>query len=502
MHDDLLIEMQSYVDFSEADAEALRELWPVVEPHLPRIIDDFYARIQRFPTANAVFSGPEQVERLKRSMAGWMRELLVGPHDRAYLERRRRIGQRHVDVRLPHQYMFTAMTVLNNHLSAVAQRELPADRAERVLAALQRATTLDLAMMTGAFMSGREREQAASLQELIVSRLPVTIMLVGADRLVRAATPSGFRALGITGALEGRPFTEVLPDELVSAANLEAEMSRACHRREVVHLNRVTATLDGRERTFALHILPLEDELGGCLLHVEESTAMLEAEARVHQSEALARIGELSAAVAHELRNPLAGISGAIQVISRGLPADDSRRGILDKVITQIARLNRLVRDLLDFAHPKTPPRLWVDLAAISRSATDLLRTEHPQVQISVHGNGRAMADADQVHRTVLNLIENAAQATHGRGTVEVTVGAGFVRVADDGPGVPPEMAQKIFEPFVTTKTQGTGLGLAICRNNARSLGGNLVLEPTERGASFLFTLPAVPDERAGGSFG
>lgn len=499
MNDNLLSDMQSYVGFDEDDTNRLRALWPYAQPEIERIVDDFYARIQRFPTANAVFSGPEQVERLKRTMGVWLEELLRGPHDQAYMQRRTNIGRRHVAVGLPHHYMFTAMTVLANHLAAVAHRELPPAEAALTVASLHRATSLDLALMTGTYMTAREKKQAALLQELIVSRLPVTVMLVGHDGIIRAATQPGFCALGVEGPLDGRPFVDALPADLVEASGLVAEMTRACRRQESVRLTRVDVVLDGRERSFAIHIVPLEQELGGCLLHLEEFSAIVEAEARLRQAESLARIGELSAAVAHELRNPLAGISGAIQVISSGLAADDPRRSILDKVVDQIGRLNRMVRDLLDFARPKVPTPLLVDLEVVCRGVADLVRNEHPALDLRITGAGRALADADQVHRTLLNLVENAVQATAGKGRVEVQIGQGRVRVADDGPGVPRDLTTKIFEPFVTTRTQGTGLGLAICRKNARSLGGDLVLECSERGASFLLTLPSSPADAGTG---
>ena len=96
-------------------------------------------------------------------------------------------------------------------------------------------------------------------------------------------------------------------------------------------------------------------------------------------------------------------------------------------------------------------------------------------------------ADGDQLDQLLINLVENAAQATAGAGQVDITVSAGQVQVRDDGPGVPDDIAHKVFQPFFTTKTQGTGLGLAICRRNAQSMGGDLSLDHTGPGA--LFTL-------------
>src|SRR6185437_15747303 len=118
-------ELVAYVGFSEADAARLRALWPFVEPEARKIAERFYATILRFPRATAVFADLAQVERLKTTLVRWMGELCTGPHDRAYFALRQRIGRVHVKIRLPQQYMFTAMNLLREDFILIARKSIP-----------------------------------------------------------------------------------------------------------------------------------------------------------------------------------------------------------------------------------------------------------------------------------------------------------------------------------------------------------------------------------------
>jgi two-component system sensor histidine kinase HydH len=164
------------------------------------------------------------------------------------------------------------------------------------------------------------------------------------------------------------------------------------------------------------------------------------------------------------------------------------------KVEAEIRRLDGLVSDLLAFARPTSPELQPVDLGAAARRALDLARGDHGESppsppglrdggprNFTVTGSGKAYADPDLVHQILLNLLQNAIQASSGRdrpGRVELTVVDGSIAVSDDGPGVAPDVASHVFEPFFTTKTRGTGLGLAICQRFAEAMGGEIVLQP------------------------
>jgi two-component system sensor histidine kinase PilS (NtrC family) len=145
---------------------------------------------------------------------------------------------------------------------------------------------------------------------------------------------------------------DVLPPSLAEAADVAELVARSTRTGHEIAMPRVDAEIDGRARSFRLDVVPLDHPMAAALVHVEELTEAVETEARLQRNESLAQLGTLSAAVAHELRNPLAGISGALQVIGRSLADDDRRKAIMEKVEGQVRRLNALVTDLLAFARP------------------------------------------------------------------------------------------------------------------------------------------------------
>jgi signal transduction histidine kinase len=258
-----------------------------------------------------------------------------------------------------------------------------------------------------------------------------------------------------------------------------------------IEIPRVDAELAGVQRSFRLVVQPIEHQSFAAILFLPDITHTLEVEASRRRTEALVQLGSMSAAVAHELRNPLAGISGAIQVLAGSFPEDDRRRAVMAKVRDQIGRLDRMVRDLLAFSRAPEARLARVRLEDVADVVCELARREAGAVQVVREGEGTALADADLVHRVLLNLVQNAVAALDdGPGRVRVHVEDGRVTVSDDGPGIPAAERDKVFEPFYTTKTTGTGLGLAICRNAAEAMGARLELldEGELGGASFRLT--------------
>lgn len=485
---EIVQEMKAYVGFTEHDAALLRVLWPIVEPEVPWICARFYARILATPAAREVLRHESQVASLKVTLAGWLRELLCGPHDEAYFERRRRIGTRHVEVALPSRFMFTAMSGFCQDLDELCER-LPPGEALATRRAVRRISDLDLAVMTGTFVQARESRQLATLQELIVAHLPVAIVLFDRDGRVTAATRHALRLLPERDVL-GVPWREALPEALQRAADLEALVRDALKGDAPRVLPRVDADLGAGPRSLRITAVPLDRPDARVLLHVEDLSDAVGLEARLQQSEALARLGSLSAAVAHELRNPLAGMSAAIQVLLPSFDDSDRRKAILGKFQDQVRRLDVLVSDLLSFARPGVAHLRSVDLAALAEGVADLV---HHDATVEVSGAGRAHADPNLVHQILLNLTQNAIHATEGRGRVHLVVSEAQVAVEDDGPGVPAAIADEIFKPFFTTRTRGTGLGLAICARSAASMDATLRLEPPGglKGARFVLRLPA-----------
>jgi hypothetical protein len=226
---------------------------------------------------------------------------------------------------------------------------------------------------------------------------------------------------------------------------------------------------------------------------------------RLHQTqmsraEHLATLGELAAGLAHEIRNPLAGIAGVIDVIGRELPESSASREVLADVRQEISHINRIVSDLLETARPKPPEFRLADLNATAEHAVIFARQHalaQPVTIELVRADGLPQVDHDprQIHQILLNLLLNAVQAIEGSGRVRVEIGArgdlAFVRVSDSGRGIAPENLANIFRPFFTTKGDGTGLGLPLAQRIVEDHGGTIeVSSRPGEGSEFTVLLP------------
>lgn len=227
-------------------------------------------------------------------------------------------------------------------------------------------------------------------------------------------------------------------------------------------------------------------------------TARKAAEERLARQAALARVGQMAAVVAHEVRNPLAGIKGVIQVLASRRSLADPDVPVMRDVVTRIDALGDLINDLMVFARPRPPQPTFFDLRPLLLEAVSTLRRDPVGVSLEITLTGPDVAltaDADLIRATVLNLLLNAAQAMGGRGHITIAIAQRdeqcIIEIADDGPGIPPDLRERVFEPFFTTKARGGGLGLPIARRTAELHGGTLTLTSPDTGGSvFTLTLP------------
>ncbi len=393
MSNQLFDDMKRYVAFGDDDAARLVELKPLLEPHLPEVVRQFYDALLQHPRARAVFGGDlEQVERLRRSLLVWLAELFDGRYDREYFERRCRIGRTHVRVHLPQHYMFTAMSVIRGALMAEIERVKVSNRSD-MRDSLNKLLDLELAIMNETY------------REDLMSRLQ---------------------------AIE----------------------------------------------------------------HAEY-------QARLSQSEHLATVGELAASLAHEIKNPLAGISGAIQILGDDLGPDHPRTEIIMECLRQIDRLDAAVKDLLIYARPKPPSTSRVAVGKLLGQVLVLLREEpafrgvcveftEPEKDVILE------VDEAQVHQVLTNLFINAAHACNERGTIQCRVRNGdkttIIEIEDNGIGMTAEVVARAFEPFYTTKAKGTGLGLAICKRIIESHKGSIQLQSRPgHGTCVTIEIPVSP---------
>jgi len=229
---------------------------------------------------------------------------------------------------------------------------------------------------------------------------------------------------------------------------------------------------------------------------------------QMERADRLASVGEMSAGIAHEIKNPLAGIKGAITVLADDFSAEDPRREVIDKVLEQISRLDKGATDLLFFGRPGKPTLDYVDTNDLLKK-TMFFVSQHPEAK-NVHQTKEftrnlppVWVDGKQLQQVFFNIIINAIQAMKEGGTLLLQTdlvgeqGKQSVRVliGDSGPGIKPEDMERIFTPFFTTKTQGTGLGLAICRQLVEQQGGTIELRSrVGEGTRVVIDLPASND--------
>ena len=248
-------------------------------------------------------------------------------------------------------------------------------------------------------------------------------------------------------------------------------------------------------------IVPFLDQRGAACQYMAiryDITERKQSEAALREQTSLAQLGKMAAVVAHEVRNPLAAMRGALQVVARRLPPESQERGVLGDVVGRIDVLSNIVHDLLLFARPRRPVLTTVSLATLVGETFDLLHNDPQFAGITARidlAPAECRADPEQLRLVLLNLFVNSAQAMRGRGQIRVsaarTAKGVQVYIADDGPGLTEEARERLFEPFFTTKHKGTGLGLVTARRILESHEGTLeLLSPAQGGTLAVITLP------------
>jgi len=229
--------------------------------------------------------------------------------------------------------------------------------------------------------------------------------------------------------------------------------------------------------------------------------SLSEAEAAMRRSERLAALGQLSAGLAHELRNPLGTIKASAEMLTRTVPGENEvAREVAGFISTEVDRTNLLVTRFLDFARPLQLRLAPAELTKVLDSAIANLDHNSPHYEVSVYKNyapeiGTILLDADLMERVFYNLLLNAAQATAAGGAITVktrrAAALAEISVIDRGSGIEPRHLESIFNPFFTTKPEGVGLGLAIVSKIVDEHGGKMAVESEpEKGSVFRVYLP------------
>jgi signal transduction histidine kinase len=350
--------------------------------------------------------------------------------------------------------------------------------------------------------------------DALAERRPVTVRRPGRSQVlvvhacpVRDGPLSGVTAWTMTRAFtaEGRAYNQLLLGLAVVALTVLGSaiwLARILYlwSRRLARLEAALAARDPQSADLPALTHTGEREIDRLVDALNATGARLADERRrAGAAERLAAVGRLAAGLAHEIRNPIAAMR--LKAENALAAADDRRRvAALNVILEQVGRLDALLRDLLAMTQRREPQRAAVDLAAFLERTADAHRELAASKGVKLVVGSAAPPgvppcfDAEQMQRALDNLILNAIENTPAGGVIEVTVErAGDnlrLRVRDNGAGVPDNIRERLFEPFVTARAEGTGLGLAVVREIARAHGGDARLVPTDQGATFEIEVP------------
>lgn len=310
--------------------------------------------------------------------------------------------------------------------------------------------------------------------------------------------------LGIRNADAGRPVSSVLKVALGGESPIVTALRSG---QDYVSYEFEALKATGEPVLLGLTTNRLRDasgEVTGVIASFTDLTEMHAMREELRRHDRLAVVGELAAGLAHEIRNPVAVIRGALEEMGRGGPLPPAlEQKLRGMAIRESDHLNEIVTGFLNFAREPSRKREVIDVRNLVNEVSDLVRHEHAiasalAVRVDCPTSARRIScDPSQMKQVFVNLARNAVEAMHGRGTLEISVNEGpglvEVRFDDEGPGIEPDKVARIFEPFFTTKDTGTGMGLAVCMRIVTAHDGTL--RATARrggGCSMRMTLPAA----------
>jgi two-component system sensor histidine kinase PilS (NtrC family) len=362
----------------------------------------------------------------------------------------------------------------------------------------------------------RTLERLRSDTESVLHCLSGGLITIDLDARITRFNPAAERILGLRPEdLRGRSLAEVFE---LRAPLLHHKLTRSLH--DGIPIHRFEFQMhqpDGRPpRPIGLSTSLMKSpraEQYGILATFQDLSEVRRMQARVRRADRLAAVGQLSASMAHEIRNPLAAIANSVDMLRDELPVQGEQRNLMDLVVKESERLNRILDDFLEYAASRP---LESEVAPIFDSLEEVvaIMRRHPDIGSDIDialddctdGIALACIDVELMKQVYVNLALNAFEAMSHRGTLRITVDRCFggelglsdapyvaIHFVDTGPGIEPGAESTIFEPFRTTKPQGTGLGLSIAAKLVESHGGRLEAANTAKGgAEFIIYVPEV----------
>ena len=328
------------------------------------------------------------------------------------------------------------------------------------------------------------------------------IVVIDSRGRIEAFNPAAERLFGYSASeMLGRNINALMPSPYREEHDGYIQRYLATGKAKIIGIGREVTGLRRDGTTFPVHLSVGEMSIRGeqkftGILHDLSTRVVMEGQLR--EQESLVRLGEMAAVIAHEIKNPLAGIRGAVQVIGTRLASGSRDAAVIGEIIGRIDTLNGLIQDLLLFARPPQPKPALVEVSSLIATTVDLLRGDPTLSEVEVEVEGvcpAVLVDPELLKIVFQNLLVNGAQAMRGSGRMQISVekadGTCQVRFSDSGPGIPADIRDKIFTPFFTTKARGTGLGLPTARRLLEAQRGAISLDfPPAGGTTVIVQLP------------
>ncbi len=330
-----------------------------------------------------------------------------------------------------------------------------------------------------------------ALHENVIHSIRSALITTDLEGRITLVNTPGQKVLERTASsIYGRHISDLFVDRLPHLESLSAQ----CEIRGL--------TPSGKEKTFDVNVTALiipEQGTIGYVYTFEDRTELRRLEGEVRMRDRLAAVGRLAAGIAHEIRNPLASIAGSINVLSEVTPFNEEQKTLVNIITRESTRLNAIISDFLVYSREKSFKFSRMNLIPLLEDALVLLANRSQVKELNIVRDyalpaAFAAVDSDRIKQVLWNLLENAVRAMNGKGTITVSVRAvgDFLQVGirDTGPGIAPNLTEKIFEPFQSQFEGGTGLGLAIVYQIVQAHGAKIFVRSTPgSGAEFVLEI-------------
>ena len=516
---DRYMRLQKYIRWSDYDVQRVRVAGRIVEPCFSQLVDQFYEAVDEQPsTRRLITGGRDQVRRLKQTLLQWMSELFAGKYDQSYVERRWRIGRRHVEVGLAPMDADAAFSRVRDGLivGLVAGWDGSEGDLTKTVSSVNRLLDLDLAIIhlsyQTEFIKRQETSKALKVSEerlrAIVNTCVDAIISIREDGVIETFNPAAEQMFGYTRREAiGRNVNILMPSPYREEHDEYIQNYFQTGQAKIIGIGREVFALRKDGSMFPIELAVSQiDHLGMFIGIIRDITDRKRTEQRLLQSERLAAIGQMITGLAHESRNAFQRSQAALELLELEVEDNEEAQELIGRIQRAQDHLHHLYEEVRDYAAPIGLSKRRCDLAQLWRDTWRHLEVMRKgkdvtlrEIPADVHAEVVCSVDQHAMEQLFRNILENAIVACTEPGQIDIRweqvqlEGEDAIRIGilDNGSGLDDTAQQRVFEPFFTTKTKGTGLGMAIASRIAEAHGGKLeVTNQPDAGAEFVVTLP------------